>query len=104
MSNVSTGIALSFTTTDGTVFTARAAALKHQRKLDAIAKLAASLHEKFELDVVVGSNIAAHLAQQPDELVQLLGIVRRKKATDDAAGGEADSEGTDDPAADDTPL
>ena len=94
MSNVSVAIATVFTTTDGQQFTKRTEAIKHQRKLDAIAALAASLQAKFELDPVVGANIAAHLSTHPDELIALLGIVRRKKA-DDVADNASDTDSTD---------
>lgn len=86
-----------FTTTDGQIFDKRNDAVKHQRRLDAIAALATSLFQKFELDMVVGANIAAHLAEQPDELTALLGIVRRpRKAADGDTPTEDTAPGADD--------
>lgn len=93
---------LSFTTSDGQIFTDRKKANAHQARLVAIKQFADGLSEKFDLDPVVGVNIAAYLAEQPETLCRLIGRAYRRTPEEIAASG-GDVPASDDAAAGEQP-
>jgi len=73
-----TKLQMTYATTDGQQFTDFALARRHQTRLDAINELAQQLQAKFDLDLIVGVNVLAHLAEQPELLMKSVGRIYRK--------------------------
>ena len=92
-----TALKLSYTTTDGSVFTEQKDAVKHQRRLDATAEFASGLQTQFGLDETVSINVAAYVAQNLELVFRMLGKVYRSPKDGAAAedAGEAAAEGSD---------
>lgn len=64
---------LQYRTTDGDLHETRGLAIRHQRKLDAIADFANLMEERFGLDKNVSCNIAAEISANTELLGRMLG-------------------------------